>query len=444
MSNPFNRMDEPTRRAFMATMAKAAFGLSLVPALGQFGQLSAADPVKADAGKDAVPPAPKRKKPASKCIYLYMAGGMSQIDTFDPKPGSRSQGPLKAVNSKADGVQLGELMSRTAEQMKHAVAIRSITSNQGAHEQASYFMRTSYAPINTTRHPCLSAWSNFFQAKPNETLPGGIMIAGGGDHPGCGFLESKFSPLPVGDPNRGVTNIHPPKGVDLKEMRNRLDVLGALNQKFYKSYELKSMQGHEDMYFDAVKLMASKDIEAFDISKEPADVKAKYGDNGFGRACLLARRLVEKGVRFIDVSHGGWDTHDDNFARLKDTAGALDMGLSSLISDLSSRGLLEDTLICVVSEFGRTPDINKTNGRDHFPKCFSAFLAGGGLKGGQAYGKTNNDGNDIVENKIGIPDLNATIAYGLGLPIDKVITSPDGRPFTIAHKGKPLVDLFNA
>jgi len=437
-------MDEPTRRAFMANMAKAAFGLSIVPVLGQ-GLLSAATPDAAkDAKKEDVPPAPKRKKPASKCIYLYMGGGMSQVDTFDPKPGSKSQGPLKAVNSKADGVQLGELMSKTAEQMKHATVIRSLNSNQGAHEQAAYFMRTSYAPINTTRHPCLSAWSNFFQAKPGETLPGGIMIAGGGDHPGCGFLESKFSPLPVGDPNRGVTNIHPPNGVDLKEMRNRLDVLGSLNQKFYKSYELKSMQGHEDMYFDAVKLMASKDIEAFDITKEPGDVKARYGENGFGRACLLARRLVEKGVRFIDVSHGGWDTHDDNFARLKDTAGALDTGLSALIEDLSKRGLLDDTLICVVSEFGRTPDINRTNGRDHFPKCFSAFLAGGGLKGGTAYGKTSPDGQEIAENKIGIPDLNATIAYGLGLPIDKVITSPDGRPFTIAHKGKPLTDLFTA
>ena len=224
MSNPFNRLDEPTRRAFMANMAKAAFGLSIMPVLGQ-GLLSAADPVK---GSAVV--APKRRKPASKCIYLFMGGGMSHIDTFDPKPGTKSQGPLKAVNSKADGIQLGELMSRTAEQMKHGVLLRSLTSNQGAHEEASYFMRTSYAPINTTRHPSLSAWSNYFQAKPNETLPGGIMIHGGGDHPGCGFLESKFSPLPVGDPNRGVTNIKPPPGVDLKEMRNRLDVLGALTR----------------------------------------------------------------------------------------------------------------------------------------------------------------------------------------------------------------------
>ena len=204
------------------------------------------------------------------------------------------------------------------------------------------------------------------------------------------------------------------------------------------------MQGHQDMYLDAVKLMASKDIEAFEINREPGDVRAMYGENGFGRACLLARRLVEKGVRFIDVGHGGWDTHDDNFARLRDTAGALDQGLSALVGDLASRGLLEDTLVCVVSEFGRTPEINATNGRDHYPKAFSAALFGGGLKGGIAHGKTNNDGSEVAEGKMTIPDLNATIAYGLGLPVEKVITSPDGRPFTIAHKGKPLVDLFTA
>jgi len=191
VNNPANRMDEPSRRAFMATMAKAAFGLSLVPVLGH-GLLQAATPEKDP--KEVAPPAPKRKKPASRCIYLYMGGGMSHIDTLDPKPGTRSQGPLKAINTKADGIQLGELLTMTAAQMKNAAIIRSMTSNQGAHEQAAYYMRTSYAPINTTRHPCMSAWSNYFQAKPNETLPGGIMINGGGDHPGSGSSNRSSRP----------------------------------------------------------------------------------------------------------------------------------------------------------------------------------------------------------------------------------------------------------
>ncbi len=437
MSNPANRLDEPTRRAVLTGLAKAAFGLSILPLAGSLAWSDTPAPA-------AVAQVPPRKKPASRCIYLYMGGGMSHIDTLDPKPGTRSQGPLKAVNSKADGIQLGELLTMTAAQMKHCTVLRGLSSNQGAHEQAAYFMRTSYAPINTTRHPSMSAWSNFFQAKPGETLPGGIMINGGGEHPGSGYLESKFAPLPVGDPARGVTNIHPPQGVDLKEMRNRLDVLESLNHKFYKSYDLKAMKGHGDMYADAVKLMAAKDIEAFDISKEPGNVAARYGDHAFGKACLLARRLVEKNVRFIDISHGGWDTHDDNFNRLKGTAGQLDQGMSALIEDLAQRGLLADTLICLVSEFGRSPQINVTNGRDHYPKAFSAMLAGGGLKGGSVYGATNAEGTEVAEGKLEIPDLNATIAYGLGLPIGKTIMSPDGRPFTIAHKGKPVVDLFTA
>ena len=261
-------------------------------------------------------------------------------------------------------------------------------------------MRTSYAPINTTRHPCMSAWSNYFQSKPSETLPGGIMIGGGGDHPGCGFLESKYSPLPVGDPMRGITNIHPPTGVDFKEMHNRLAVLESLNQKFYKSYDLKAMHGHKDMYNDAVDLMESKDIEAFDIKKETDVVQKRYGDHGFGRGCLLARRLVEKGVRFIDISHGGWDTHDDNFARLKGTAGELDQGLSALIEDLGQRGLLNDTLIVLTSEFDRTPEINPRNGRDHYPKAFSTLLAGGGIKGGTVYGSTAADKGGVQAIKL--------------------------------------------
>jgi hypothetical protein len=437
MKNLFNRLDEPSRRQFMATAAKAAFGLSIVPIFGQ-GMLSAATP------KDAMTSA-IRKKPAKHCVYLYMAGGMTHIDTLDPKPGASTMGPSKAVSTKADGIQLGESFARTGAHMKHGTVIRSMTSNQGAHEQAAYLMRTSFTPRNTVRHPSMAAWSQYFFSQRNETLPGGIMIGGGGDHPLSGYLEAKFSPLPVGNPDKGITNIHPPKGVDLPEMRNRLDVLGALNKSFYKKYDaIKEMRGHEDMYFDAVKLMASKDLEAFDIYKEPADVRQRYGDNNFGKACLLSRRLIEKGVRFIDVSSGGWDMHDGLFSALKERTDPIDQGLAALVADLERLGLLEDTLICLVSEFGRTPSINDTNGRDHYPKAFSSLLMGGGLKGGEVYGSTDKEGREVTEGKMGFEDLNATIAYGLGMPLDKVITSPDGRPFTVADKGKPLINLFKA
>ncbi len=438
MQNPYNRLDELSRRHLMATVAKAAFGLSIIPVFGGSNILSAATP------KSEMTSA-RRSKPATRCIYLYMAGGMTHIDTLDPKPGAKTMGPSKAVNSKADGVQLGATFSKTAEHMKHGCVIRSMTSNQGAHEQATYLMRTSYAPRNTVRHPSMAAWSQYFFAQRNETLPGGIMIGGGGDHPLSGYLEAKFAPLPVGNPDKGITNVAPPKGVDLPEMRNRLDVLEALNKGFYKRFEaLKELRGHEDMYFDAVKLMASKDLEAFDIYKEPTDVRQRYGDNFFGKSCLLARRLVEKGVRFIDISSGGWDMHDNLFNAIEERTTPIDQGLSALIEDLKSKGLLDDTLICLVSEFGRTPNINDTNGRDHYPKAFSSLLMGGGLKGGMSYGATDKEGREVIENKMEWEDLNATIAYGLGMPLDKVITSPDGRPFTVAHKGKPVTDLFKA
>jgi hypothetical protein len=437
MKNPFNRLDELSRRQVMATAAKAAFGLSIVPVLGS-GILSAATP------KSEMTSA-MRKKPATRCIYLYMAGGMTHIDTLDPKPGASTMGPSKAVSSKADGIQLGATFKQTAEHMKHGVVLRSMTSNQGAHEQAAYLMRTSYTPRNTVRHPSMAAWAQYFFAQRNETLPGGIMIGGGGDHPLSGYLEAKFAPLPVGDPAKGITNISPPPGVELPEMRNRLDVLGALNKGFYKKFDaIKEMRGHEDMYFDAVKLMASKDLEAFDIYKEPADVRARYGEDRFGKACLLSRRLVEKGVRFIDVSSGGWDMHDGLFNAIEGRTEPIDRGLSALIADLEKLGLLEDTLICLVTEFGRTPNINDTNGRDHYPKAFSSLLMGGGLKGGEVYGETDKEGREVIKDKMGWEDLNATIAYGMGMPLDKVITSPDGRPFTVAHKGKPLTQLFKA
>jgi len=242
---------------------------------------------------------------------------------------------------------------------------------------------------------------------------------------------------------KGITNIHPPEGVDLKEMRNRLDVLGALNQKFYKSFELKAMQGHEDMYFDAVKLMASKDIEAFDIKKEPDAMRARYGEHSFGRGCLLARRLVEKGVRFIDISHGGWDTHDDNFTRLKDTPPArpgyerADRGSRPAWS--AQRHLDRPDL-----RVRPHPGDQSAPGPRSLSQGLLRHARRWRHQGRTVHGSTSPEGTDVASNKCEIPDLNATIAYGLGLPLDKVVTSPDGRPFTIARKGTAITDLFTA
>jgi uncharacterized protein (DUF1501 family) len=216
-----------------------------------------------------------------------------------------------------------------------------------------------------------------------------------------------------------------------------------LDAPFVEKYDQKNVRAYTDMYDDAIRLMRSRDLAAFDISEEPDGMKERYGRNAFGQGCLLARRLVENGVKFVEVSMGGWDTHNSNFVNVPEKAGELDVALSTLLSDLERRGLLADTLVVLATEFGRTPEINANEGRDHHPQAFSCLLAGGGIRGGQVYGKTDERGAKILENKVRIEDFNATIGYALGLPLDQVLYSPSMRPFTVADKGKPVVELFS-
>ena len=196
------------------------------------------------------------------------------------------------------------------------------------------------------------------------------------------------------------------------------------------------------MYDDAVRLMKSKDIKAFDLKEETQATRDSYGTENFGQGVLLARRLVERQVRFVEVQLGGWDTHQNNFTRVPERCAILDQALSALLNDLSKRGLLDETLVVLATEFGRTPTINVNEGRDHYPKAFSCMLAGGGIKGGQVWGATDEEGREVIEKKVEIPDFNATIAYSLGLPLDEIIYSPTRRPFTLSDKGQPLTQLI--
>ena len=196
------------------------------------------------------------------------------------------------------------------------------------------------------------------------------------------------------------------------------------------------------MYADAIKLMRSKDLAAFDLTAEPEAIRERYGKNPFGQGCLLARRLLEHGVSFVEVAMGGWDTHNSNFVNVPTQAGVLDAAFSTLLDDLARRGMLDDTLIVLATEFGRTPEINTNEGRDHHPQAFTCVLAGGGVKGGTVYGKTDERGAKILDKPVKVTDFNATIGYALGLPLDQVLYSPTMRPFTLADKGQPLVELF--
>ncbi len=435
MANPFHSLDESTRRQFLALGARSLLGVTIAGMMP--GRLFAGDPSSILA---ASPTAPRPL--ARNVIYLYMAGGMSHLDTFDPKPGQKVAGPVTAIPTSVDGIQLTENLPLTARMMHRCAVVRSLTSTQGAHEQGNYYVHTGYRMIGTTRHPAMGAWLASLSGRTNDTLPASVLIGGDSQHPGAGFLESRFAPLPIGNPETGLANSHSADNVNEARFQRRLQLLDSVNKPFIAANPQKETRAYHDLYDEAVTLMRSRDLAAFDMSQETAAMRAAYGSDRFGQGCLLARRLIENDVRFVEVSLGGWDTHSDNFDQVQARCDILDLGLSTLLADLDARGLLDETLVVVATEFGRTPRINSNLGRDHHPRCFSMLLAGGGIRGGQVYGTSDEQGEAVGDHHVTVPDFNATIAYALGLPLDKVITAPSGRPFTVADKGQPLVSLF--
>ncbi len=222
----------------------------------------------------------------------------------------------------------------------------------------------------------------------------------------------------------------------------RFQLAQQFGSDFRSTYPHRNVNAQADMYDGAMRLMKSADLVAFDLAQEHSSLRAAYGKGPFGQGCLLARRLVERGLRFVEVGLNGWDTHTNNFTQMPELCRQLDQGLATLIKDLDARGLLQETLVVVATEFGRTPQINVNQGRDHYPQAFSAALFGGGIKGGFQFGATDKTGTEVTEGKISIPDLNATIAHALGISVEKKVVSPSGRPFTVADKGKPVLELF--
>jgi len=433
LTNKLLRSGEISRRDFAAKTASSLLGVGL---LGSYmnGKAHAAFENSSKL---------KQVATAKNVIYLYMSGGQSHMDTWDPKEGVETAGPTKPINTSADGVRISEYLPQTAQQMHHACVINSLTSTQGAHEQGNYMMHTSYDMRGTIRHPAMGAWLNVFQGGGNSTLPNFVFIGNDSRHPGSGFFPAQYSPLYISNPENGLKNVKMQSGLSEDRFVKRMSLADQLDQDFRATFQHRNVKAYSDMYDDAMAMMKSEDLKAFDLTEEPEELRKAYGKEAFGQGCLLARRLVERGVRFVEVSLGGWDTHNANFVRVPELCDALDRGLATLLQDLNARGLLKETLVVVTSEFGRTPDINQNVGRDHYPKAFSAVMAGGGIAGGMTYGKTDKEGREVVEDKVQIADMNATIAYALGLPLDQVIYSPSKRPFTIADKGKPLTALFS-
>jgi hypothetical protein len=429
MKSSHFHLDELGRRSFMERLARGAFGLSVLPFLP--GQSKAAD-TKPAVPDTSVPGFGKAKA----VIMLQLSGGLSQIDSFDPKTGP-SKGPGDAVSTSA-GFQVTSFLPETAKIADKICVIRSMTAKVGVHESARYLMRTGFEKRGTVVHPALGAWAQHYLGASHQTLPSSVCINRPANH-GNGFFPAMLSPLPILDPDEGLKNSRPP--VDGATHDKRLALLHDLDRTFTDKVKDDSVNAYSDFYQSTLRLMKGKDLEAFDLTKESADLRAKYGSNRFGQGCLLARRLVEGGVRFIEVESGGWDMHKDIEGGMEERGREFDTAFAALVGDLDSRGLLASTMVVVATEFGRKPSFDGS-GRGHHPKVFSCVLAGGGAKRGFAYGSSDKTGGEPESNPVTVGDLHATIGWACGLPLDKPAMSPSGRPFTIGNKGKPVTGLF--
>lgn len=410
----------------MQAFAKSLFGVSLAglaPRAAEAGQLS---------GK------------ATNVIYLYLRGGLSHVDSFDPKPGRPEMGGVAAIETSVPGVQISAWFPKLARQMHHVSLVRSMTSTQGVHERGNYLAHTSYFQTPTISHPAHGSWALTRLGSENQLLPGNILINGSPQHPGSGYMESHLAPLPIVDPAAGLQNSKLLQGVSNNDFARRTRLSQSLGQGFFDRTPHRKAAAYRKIHEEAVNLMQSKDLQAFDISQEDAKSRQHYGSHTFGQGCLLARRLVEHGVRFIEVEEGqNWDTHNDHVVGMKKMTPTADQTMATLLADLHERGLLESTLVVMATEFGRSPQISETTaGRGHHPAAFTWWLAGGGIRGGYVYGQSEPSGERVADKPVTMPDFNATIATALGINLEETEIAPSGRPFTVANDGKPVTELL--
>jgi hypothetical protein len=422
---------EVTRRRFVEIFARSAFGVGLATPM-------------LHAAEAAVSTSTGKAGQAKNVIYIYFRGGISHIDTFDPKPGRAEMGGVRAIDTDVAGVQVSEWWPRLARRMHQVALVRSMTSTQGVHERGNYLAHTSYFQTPTISHPALGAWALTRLRSENRLLPGNILINGSPQHPGSGYMDSHLAPLPIVDPEAGLQNSALPAGVAQSDFARRTELARSLGSRFLNRTPHRTAAGYRRMHKEAVDLMKSKDLKAFDISQEDRKTQERYGTHTFGQGCLLARRLVEHGVRYIEVDEGqNWDTHNDHHVQMERMVPSADQTLAALLSDLEDRGLADSTLVVFATEFGRSPKLSEvTAGRGHHPAAFTWWLAGAGIKGGTVYGKSDEAGERVADNLVQMPDFNATVAQAMGIDLMKTEIAPSGRPFTVANDGKPIAELF--
>jgi hypothetical protein len=412
---------------------------------------------------DAAAAHPMRKRA---CILLWMNGGPSQMDTFDLKPGHKNGGTYKEIATNVPGVKISEHLPKIAQHMDRMAILRSMTTKEGDHQRATYYLRTGYLPQGGIQFPPFGATLSKELGDEAAALPNYVSIAPAPYlSPAAyapGFLGPKYAPLFIGNTGFGfgnqrnyeamlkVQDLQPPREVGGRQADARLELLRGLQDDFVAHHPGISPHSHQEAYQRAVRLMKTSASKAFDLHEESDALRDAYGRNLFGQGCLLARRLVERGVPFVEVTlssvpgaQAGWDTHDRNFDQVKALSEVLDPAWATLMTDLKARGLLDTTLLVWMGEFGRTPVINPQRGRDHFPNAWSTVLAGGGIKGGQAYGKTSADGMTVAEKPVTVPNFLATVCKALGVDPEKQNMSNVGRPIRLADAGsKPIKEVL--
>jgi Protein of unknown function (DUF1501) len=409
------------RRGFLRWLGAGSVGL---PGLGWLDYLT----LHAD----------ELRKQQKACILLWMAGGPSQFETFNPKPGAETQGPTKAIPTAVAGIQIAEHWQKLAGVTRDLAFIRSMTSQEGNHGRATYLLHTGYSPSGGVVHPGFGSLVASEIAPADFDLPSFVSIQG--ESIGPSFLGVQYAPFVVTDPNRPPDNLAAP--VPSARLHRRLDLLKELEGPFARAGAARMVQDHEELYSQTANLVLSPRVKAFDLAAEPDKVRTAYGRSGFGQGCLMARRLVEAGVTFVEVQSTGWDTHGNELAALKGLIPPVDQGTAALLADLKQRGLLERTLVIWMGEFGRTPQINLSAGREHFPRAFNMALAGCGIQGGRFIGATDRLGGDIVDRPVLVADLFCTFCRALGVNPRKENQSNVGRPIKIVEGGHAVRELF--
>jgi hypothetical protein len=380
------------------------------------------------------------KKRHKAAILLWMGGGPSTMDIWDLKPGAPTGGQFKQISTSADGVAICEHMPLMAQQMHHMSIVRSMSTREADHMRGRYYMHTGYVPNPNVEHPGYGSVIAHELADQIRDLEIPPFVSVGSGSVGPGFLGMTWAPFVV-DSNGNVRNLD--MGIDPARLDQRLRMLSTIEDRFIGEKRGGSAEDHKKVLEKTVKLMTSKQMDAFKVTKESKETQEKYGTTGFGRGCLLARRLVESGVPFVEVDLGGWDMHADIFSTLADRKlPELDKAMSALVSDLAERGMLDDTAIIWMGEFSRTPNINGGGGRDHWARSWSVVVGGAGFKRGVVVGETSSDGKEVVSEPYSSQDVMASVLKSLGISLETTFTAKNGRPMKIANSGKVIKELF--